>query len=89
LGPAIIAGVSPQQAFLLPFCADIDPKYAELRWLQRKLDRQRRANNPDNYEVDGAVQVGKKVWQTSNRMGQTQTKVAELHRQQAAHRKSL
>jgi hypothetical protein len=28
-----------QVAFLLTFCADIDPKYAELRRLQRKLDR--------------------------------------------------
>ena len=89
LGPSMIAGVSPQQAFLLPFCADIDPKYAELRRLQRKLDRQCRANNPDNYEVDGTVKTGKKVWQTSNRMRQTQTQVAELHRKQAAHRKSL
>ena len=89
LGPSFIAGVSSQQAFLLPFCADIDPKYAELRRLQRKLDRQRRANNPDNYDADGTVKVGKKEWSTSNRMQHTQTKIAELHRKQAAHRKSL
>jgi putative transposase len=89
LGPSVIAGVSPQQAFLLPFCADIDPKYDELRRLQRKLDRQRRANNPDNYEANGTVKVGKKEWHTSNRMQHTQTKVAELHRKQAAHRTSL
>jgi hypothetical protein len=27
----------------------------ELRILQRKLDRQRRANNPDHYNTDGAI----------------------------------
>jgi putative transposase len=89
LGPSMIAGVSRQQAFLLPFCAELDPQYAELRRLKRKLDRQRRANNPANYETDGTVKVGQQQWHISNRMQHTQTKIAELHRKQATHCKSL
>jgi transposase len=89
LGPSTIAGVSEKAAFLLPFCADIDPKYAEIRRLQRQLDRQRRANNPDNYEDDGTITSGKKQWHISNRMQKTRTKLSELHRKQTAHRKSL
>lgn len=89
LGPSTLAAVSKNQALWLPFCAELDPKYAELRRLQRKLDRQRRANNPDNYEADGTVKTGKQHWHTSRRMQQTRIKIAELYRKQAAHRKSL
>jgi len=58
--------------------------------LLRKLDRQRRANNPDNYNDDGTVrkQGSKRViWVNSNKYKQTQKKVRELYRKQADVRK--
>jgi putative transposase len=38
----------------------------ELRRLQRRLDRQRRANNPDNYRPDGGAKPGRREWVKSN-----------------------
>lgn len=50
----------------------------KLRRLQRKLDRQRRANNPDNYNEDGTVKRGVE-WVTSNGMKETERQITKLH----------
>lgn len=63
-----------------------------LRRLQRKLDRQRRANNSENYNPDGTVKKGPKSWQKSNRMKETELAIKKLHkrindiRQDASHK---
>jgi transposase len=50
LGPSTIAIVSQQgTARLETFCAELAPNVKGKKRLQRKLDRQRRANNPQNY----------------------------------------
>ena len=65
---------------------------AELRILQRKLDRQRRANNPANYNEDGTVKKGRKEWVTSNRMKLTERRLVKAYarifylRQDASHK---
>lgn len=89
LGPSTIAAVSEDAAFLTLFCGELDDHHREMRRLQRQLDRQRRANNPENYHADGTVRGGKRTWYSSARMRKTQAKLAELHRTQAAYRKSL
>ncbi|MDR9785789.1 MAG: zinc ribbon domain-containing protein [Peptococcaceae bacterium MAG4] len=53
------------------------------------MDRQRRANNPGNYNPDGTVKKGKLRWKNSKRYLKTRAKFAELNRRQAAYRKSL
>jgi IS605 OrfB family transposase len=64
---------------------------AELRRLQRKLDRQRRTNNPGNYLADGRVRPGPKTWASSQPMLRTQERTNRLHarvaniRRQQAH----
>ena len=60
LGPSTIAAVGPEGAFLEQFCAELEPQRKEIRRLQRQLDRQRRANNPANYNPDGTVKRGPK-----------------------------
>jgi putative transposase len=50
-----------------------------LRRLQRRLDRQRRANNPDNYLPDGRVKRGPTTWTRSVRMIRTEHRIAQLH----------
>lgn len=89
LGPSTIAAVSEQEAFLEQFCAELEPCQKVIRRLQRKIDRQRRANNPHNYNLDGTIRPGPKVWRKSGRQRRTEAKLAELHRQRAAYRKSL
>jgi putative transposase len=62
-----------------------------LRRLQQQLDRQRRANNPDNYDERGHVKPGRRERRRSRRMARTQERIARLHervanlRREAAH----
>jgi putative transposase len=62
-----------------------------LRRLQRQLDRQRRANNAENYRPDGTIKPGPKQWHVSARMRRTQERLRRVHerianlRREAAH----
>lgn len=64
---------------------------AKLRRLQRKLDRQRRANNPDNFNENGTAKR-KVKWITSNKMRRTKRQITKLNakianiRQDASHK---
>jgi hypothetical protein len=91
IGPSTIAVVAPEArtAFLETFCGELESKQKAIRLVQRKQDRQRRANNPQNYNPNGTVKKGCKVWRKSRRQLKTQTRLAEVHRRQAAHRKRL
>ena len=89
IGPSTIAYVSDEQVILERFCDELKNKQKEIRRLQRKLDRQRRANNPQNYNPDGTIKPGKKTWHSSTRYKKTRRKLAELQRKLAAHRKTL
>jgi putative transposase len=59
----------------------------KLRRLQRRLDRQRRANNPDNYRPDGTVKPGRREWAKSRRMLRTEAAVRRLHERAANRRR--
>jgi len=89
IGPSAIAVVTDEQATLERFCDELKNKQKEIRRLQRKLDRQRRANNPQNYNPNGTIKRGKKTWRESTRYKKTKRKLAELQRKLAAHRKTL
>lgn len=89
VGPSTIAIVGDTKAELKQFCSEIVPKQKEKRRLQRRMDKQRRANNPQNYNENGTVKKGKKKWKKSNHYIQTSSEVAELDRKLVAHRKSL
>ena len=49
----------------------IDRNERQEKLINRKLDRSRRANNPDNYNEDGTVKKGKKTWKKSKRYKKT------------------
>ena len=58
------------------------------RILLRKLDRSRRACNPNNYNEDGTIKRGiKLVWNKSNKYIKTQNELREIQRKQACIRK--
>jgi transposase len=90
LGPSTIA-IVPQEgeARLLSFCSELKPNQQRKRRLQRKLDRQRRANNPQNYDQQGRVRKGHLVWKESQGYKTTRRRLASQERKLAAHRKSL
>jgi putative transposase len=104
IGPQTIAIVSQTGASLQVFAAGLKKREAEIKSLQRRIARQRRANNPDNYFPDrwergkggkgwvrkrGQPLPGRRTWMVSKRQRANEQRLAEVYRKQAAHRKSL
>ena len=87
IGPSTIAAVSDKDAVLEPFCPTVVQPWEEIAKIQRKMDRSRRATNPDNYNPDGTAKKGKKVWNRSKRYQDLSQKSRERERRLAAERK--
>lgn len=78
LGIKYLAVTSDGQIFDNPKA--LERAKRKLRRLQRKLDRQRRANNPDNYNENGTVKSGVELeWHTSENMKKTKAAIAKAH----------
>ena len=54
--------------------------------IQRKMDRSRRAMNPENYREDGTIRKGKKTWKKSRRYRKLQKQYRNLSRIAAENR---
>jgi transposase len=89
LGPSTIAVVSETEAHLQQFASELQFEAARIRRLQRKMDRSRRASNPDNYNPNGRAKKGRREWNSSKTYLKTRSAKANLERKLAAHRKSL
>ncbi len=93
LGPSTLAIVPREgEARLVPLCEKLRPDDRKKRRLERKLDRQRRANNPQNYDEKGRVKKhGKRhlTWKNSKGYLATRQRLARQEHKLAAHRKSL
>jgi len=90
LGPSTLAMVPEAgEACLLSFCQELQADKRKQRRLQRKLDRQRRANNPQNYDHKGRIKKSKKRWKESQGYKVTRRRLAAHERKLAAYRKSL
>jgi transposase len=90
LGPSTIALVPEEgEAQLLSFCQELKTDQRKKRRLQRQLERERRANNPQNYDHKGRIKKGKKLWRDSQGYKKTHHRLASQERKLAAHRKSL
>ena len=93
LGPASLAIVPREaEANLVPLCAELRPDARAIRRLQRKMERQRRAANPEHYdERDRPKKHGKGAprWKESRSYQATRRRKATRERRLAAHRKSL
>ncbi len=89
IGPSTIGVVGETQASLQRFAEEIVRDHATLRREQRHADRQRRANNPDCYDAQGRAIKGKHPRNKSRRQRHTEARIRDLHRKEAAHRKTL
>ena len=90
IGPSTLAIVPRTGAAdLVTFCEELTPDTRKKRRLQRKMDRQRRATNPDNFDEKGRVKKGRLHWKESKRYKATRRQHANTERKLAAHRKSL
>ena len=103
IGPQTIAIVSCEQssASLQVFADALGDHRQKKVKLQRKLSRQLRANNPDKFSADrwaqrdkhwgkkqGKVIRGQRLVNRSTSMRATSSKLADLHRREAAYRKA-
>ena len=93
LGPSSIA-IVPQQgeARLEPLCAELRPDARVIRRMQRQMERQRRAANPEHYDERGRPRKrgkGAKGWKRSHGYQVSRRRLAARERRLAAHRKSL
>jgi hypothetical protein len=89
LGPSTIAIVADDESHLKQFASELEFDAARVRRLQRKMDRSRRANNPDNFNADGTAKKGCKRWNSSKTYLKIRNSKANLERKLTAHRKSL
>ncbi len=89
LGPSTIAVVADSTVSLQQFAASLELKDRQIRKLQRRMDRSRRANNLNNYNPNGTVKKGSKKWNNSKTYSKVRNSKANLERKVAAHRKSL
>lgn len=88
IGTRTIAFSSKYDVKLLELCPEVENIQKEKNKLQRKLDRQRRSNNPNNYNSDGTIKRGIKLeWIKSNKYIKTQNELREIQRKQADIRK--
>lgn len=90
VGPSTIAVSSLNGVQINTLAEKCDNIEHACKLLERKMDRSKRATNPQNYNDDGTIKKirGKKIkWNYSNRYIKTRNKKRELHRKQAAIRK--
>lgn len=96
-----IAFVADNKAGLLPFAENVPTYQKEIRQLQRKLERSKRANNPTNFHPDFQAKKGRKTitkkgtnikgrrkWNNSKTYCQTAAKKRELERKKTSYAKS-
>ncbi|MCM3118749.1 transposase [Neobacillus sp. MER 74] len=89
IGPSTIAIVGESKAELKEFCEEVVVIDKENKRINRKMDRQRRANNPNHYQSNGVMKKGKKKWTTSKRYIKTRAEHRELERKIKEVRKQL
>lgn len=87
-GPSKIAIVSDSEIRITTLAPSVNRDERAICRMQRKLDRSRRATNPDNYNDDGTIKRGIKLtFEKSNSYKRTQAKLADTQRKLAAKRK--
>ena len=87
IGTSTVAYSSETEVKLLELADKAQGYERERLLLQRKLDRSRRATNPNNYNEDGTCKKGARHWVRSNRYTKTLFKLKEIYRKQRVIRK--
>ena len=87
IGPSTIAVVSEANVMLKELDDGIGQIDKEIKRLNKKADRQRRCNNPENFNDDGTIRRQSKTfcrkWNISNRNKKTYDKMRTLYQKRA------
>ena len=88
IGTQTIAWSSPTEVRLTELAGGIKRNHKEKTALMRKMDRSRRAANPQNYNPDGTVKRGVKLrWSKTKHYLRMEGRIRELERKNADIRK--
>ena len=85
-GPSAIGLFSDEFAGVVQLAPGVVQPWKETRRLQRKMDRSRRATNPECYHEDGTWKKGSRVQVRSRHFEKTRSKLRETERVLAARR---
>ena len=88
VGVSTVAEVSKNHVELHELGPDIPVIDAEIRRINRAMDRSRRASNPEYFNEDGTIRKGRKKWHYSNRYSRMRKKRKELYRKRALQLKT-
>ena len=80
VGLTTVAVATDYETQLFELAPSVKNNEKELAKLNQKMDRQRRANNPENYNSDGTIKPGRKTWKNSKRYLKTKQEHQELER---------
>ena len=83
IGTSTVATVSETACHLDVLGDSVETKEKEIRRLQRKMDRSRRATNPQNYKEDGTIKKGKKRWIYSHHYRELRDQLKTIRRKRA------
>lgn len=89
IGPQSIAYTSKNEVGLKNLAergASIKTRERKEAMILRKMERSRRAVNPDNYNEDGTIRKGKKTWKKSNRYKKLRSQYKNICRIAAENR---
>ncbi|KUO72749.1 MAG: hypothetical protein APF81_00585 [Desulfosporosinus sp. BRH_c37] len=79
IGPQTAGITSDEKVSLLELAPEIDTPYRKIRKLQRKMDRSRRANNPNKYKANGTFnRSNKDHWVKSKHYQSDQLKLQRI-----------
>lgn len=88
IGTQTLAVSSDKEVKLLELAPSIEKMEKKKRILMRKLDRSRRATNPNKYNEDGTIKKGnREKWVRSNNYMEILYQYKEIQRKQTAKRK--
>ena len=85
-GTSSMAITSDNEVLLEELAPNVENIERKLFILNRKLDRSRRNTNPENYNEDGTIKKGKKIWVRSKNYEKLLLKRRDLYRKQAVLR---
>ena len=83
-GVSTMASVSEKAVSMKELSPLSDRYNKEIARMQRLVDQEKRALNPDNYDADGRIKKGKHNWIISNNCRRHQRRIRELYRKKSA-----
>ena len=88
MGPSTVAAVSQDGVLLTRLAAAVDPDETEIRRLGRKLDRSRRAGNPECFDDAGRFIKGRRIRHQSNVYKATLRRKRRVEEKAVEHRRN-